>query len=135
MSHFTELHTTISSSRKNALKKALLAIGVPENRITISDTPMDMTNYYGQKHNRKCHVKVSGGLNYGKADLGFEFMPNGTAVLHGDNMGLANWQDRLMQQYSRAVIKEVASEQGFYLEEEKTDNKTGELVMVVNSQW
>lgn len=119
-------------TRESCIVKALMAIGYKEHQIEVSsDTKMELKGYSGGvDSSRKANIRIKGngwsGQNYVgglSTDLGFERMEDGTYVIHMDNAKFrGDWQRKLMQQYSKAIIQEVSEEQGFFLEEETEEN-------------
>ncbi len=141
MSHFVQTKMSLQASRKSALKKALVNMGFQQAHVELSDTPMELKNYYGNREGQ-ANIRIKGRgwgsenkLSRSSSDIGFEFKSNGEAVAHLDNMVFGeDWRNKLMVQYSREVIKEVAVEQGFFIDEEITNNN-GELVITMTSPW
>ena len=136
MSHFSTTTVKIQQSRTSAIRAALTSMGYTPNQIQIHDTPKSLTNYYG-KTQGDAHVIIKGsGRSSGQPDIGIKFLADGQASITLDSMVSGrDWEQRFVQQYSKAVIKEVAEEQNFVIEEETVDIKTGELVMIISSQY
>lgn len=132
MSHFTTASVKVKADRMSAVKTALIAMGYAESKIRTSVTPMPLTNYYG-KHQGDAHVIVKGA---GRAEIGIKFLADGQASITQDRMETGyKWEERFIQNYGKAVIKEVATEQQFAVVEESVDAKTGEMVIVCETQW
>lgn len=130
MSHYTRMATRIT--RKECLIKALKSMGFQEHMIESSETPLPLKGYSGDiRAGKQCHVRIKGsgwrGQNHvggASNDLGWERMEDGTYALHVSDYDRIHsrygtkWQKKLMQEYSREVIKEVVDEQSFFIHEE-----------------
>ena len=138
MSHYSTVTVKIQQARKSAIQKALVAMGYHSSSIKMYDTPHAMTDRYGRA-STDAHIIVegTGGYGYGRERIGIKFAADGQAVitLGGEDLRSRDWEQRFLQQYAKAVVREVAEEQNFVVEEETVDAKTGELQMVVTSQW
>jgi hypothetical protein len=137
LSHFVRVQAALSNSRLSAIKSALTALGCQAEKIEIDEKGgLELKDYYGHMSGTKCAIRVKGSRwsnqNYGgNTDIGIEFTKAGDAILHVDGMYHGkDWQTKLTREYSKAVLKEVASETGFYLESEGTVDDTDELVFV-----
>ncbi len=131
MSHFTTASVKVKADRMSAVKTALIAMGYANEKIRTSETPMPLTNYYG-KHQGDAHVIVKG---TGRAEIGIKFLADGQASITQDRMETGHkWEERFIQNYGKAVVKEVANEQQFAVIEESVDTN-GEMVIVCESQW
>jgi hypothetical protein len=122
MSHFSTIQTKIKD--KTALARALVHMGFKEQVIELFDSPVTLKNYSGSDSNFKAEIRIKG-AGWGnqnavggyKNDLGFERAADGTFVAHVDGHN-QQWRERLERQYSREVIKGIAREKGFFIEEE-----------------
>lgn len=133
MSHFSEVSIKIYSDRKTAITTALQAMGYKANQIEVSTSPQELRNYYGRFDGKKAHIRISPKAS--GPQIGIELKDNGDAVVHLDSMVAGrDWHNRFVQQYTRAIIKEVAFEHGYYIEEDKVDAK-GEMTVTVQSQY
>ena len=118
MSHYSRVSTKIV--RKSALIKALQNMGFKRNMIEDSETLMNLKGYAGDTRSQQAHVRIKGAgwgthSNYvggASNDLGFERMADGSFALHVSEYDRSKydtqWQQKLTQEYSREVIKEVA---------------------------
>lgn len=136
MSHYTKVKTKIT--RKSALVKALQNMGFKANAIEIHETPVPLRGYGGDTRKQVAHVRLKGAgwrgenvVGGASNDLGWEKLEDGSYGFHVSNYdrGKYNegWQKKLAQQYSKEVIKEVAEENGFYIESETTED--GEILI------
>jgi len=137
MSHYSTVTVKIQAARKNAIQKALVAMGYTASSIKMYDKPQLMTDRYGRQSSEANIIVQGRGYGYGSQNIGIKFAEDGQAVitLSGEDLNGRGWEQRFLQQYAKAVIKEVADEQNFAIEEETIDAKTGELQMVVVSQY
>ena len=141
MSHFTNVQS--SMTRESCIIKALIAMGFKQSVIEVSsDTKMQLKGYSGTIDNsRQANIRIKGngwsGQNHVgglSTDLGFERMQDGTYAIHMDNARFrGDWKQRLMQQYSKAVIQEVSEEQNFFIEEEIEED--GKILIQVTSPF
>jgi predicted phosphoribosyltransferase len=135
MSHFSTTTVKVQASRGVAIRNALIAMGYTNNQIQVHETAQPLKNYYGRNQG-EAHVIVRGTRSGGGPDIGIKFLADGQASITLDAMVAGrDWEQRFVQQYSKAVIKEVATEQNYAIEEESVDAKTGEMVIIVSSQW
>lgn len=130
MSHYSEVRTTIKRSKVQCLKRALCTLGFKEHMIEISlDTPLALRGYQGDTRTQQAHVRIKGAgwkdANYvGTAsnDLGFEFRDDGSCTFHVSDFDRTrynqSWQDKLLQEYAKEVVKDMAGRQQFTIEEE-----------------
>lgn len=135
MSHYTRVTTKIS--RKSCLVKALMALGFRENQIEVSDSPMALKTYSGGASGKQAQVRIKGaGWGYGNNhiggygnDMGFELQADGSYTLHVDEVGKYGgaWRERLMDQYAKATVEEIAEEQHYVIE--STEVEGDEIVM------
>lgn len=99
------------------------------------EAAIELKGYQGDTRKQKAHIRIKGsgwaGANYvGEAsnDLGFERMEDGSYAFHVSDYdqhryGKA-WQDKLMNQYAVEVVKEVAEESNYFIEEQHEENGT-----------
>lgn len=105
---------------------------------------VELKGYQGDTRKQKAHIRIKGsgwaGANYVGAasnDLGFERQEDGSYAFHVSDYdqhryGKA-WQDKLMNQYAKAVVQEVCEEQNYFIEEEKEAN--GEIFLKISSPF
>ena len=110
-----------------------------------SETLMNLKGYAGDTRSQQAHVRIKGAgwgthSNYvggASNDLGFERMADGSFALHVSEYDRSKydtqWQQKLTQEYSREVIKEVAIEHNFFINEET--EMDGEIYIEVNSPF
>ena len=130
MSHFSLIKTIIT--RKSALIKALCNMGFKTYMIEDSEELLSLKGYRGDTREQKAHIRIKGNgwgqtCNYvggASNDLGFEKMMNGSYAFHVSEYDLGKynktWQTKLLNEYSREVVKEIATEQNFFVAEEET---------------
>ena len=142
MSHYTLVKSQIR--RISPLIKALQKLGFQPHMIEYSENLLPLKGYQGDIRKQKANIRIKGsgwrGENYvGNAsnDLGFERLEDGTYAFHVsqyDQMKYnSNWQTKLMNQYSCAVIHEECLTHGFFIEE-KTE-EADEINMVLTSPF
>jgi hypothetical protein len=130
MSHLVRAKVKIQAKNKNCILSALKALGIKD--VQISDTnSIHMTDYYGKT--TRDLVAIRAGTR--SQTVGFELHPDGNVTLHGDSIYInQTWQNRFMQCYSTAVIKETAALNNFSVSEEVID-KNGEIYITLDSNW
>lgn len=142
MSHYSLVKTQITNL--DCLVKALINMGFKEEHIEISETALPLKGYQGDFRNQKGNIRIKGsgwkGQNYvggASNDLGWELQTDGSYAFHVSDYdrGKYNttWQNKLVQQYSKEVIKEVTAMKNFFIESETTEN--GEIVLKVRSPF
>ena len=131
MSHLVQARVNLQAGRQGAIVSALKAMSVSGIQVS-EQANLKINDYYGKQTNTGVNIKAKGGY---RSDIGFVFEKDGTATLHGDSMYITKaWQDKFIQQYSRAVIKEVAEENNYSIASEETE-VNGDIVLTINSQW
>jgi hypothetical protein len=143
LSHYTRVATKIV--RKSALIKALQNVGFQKHMIESSDSLMSLKGYAGDIRKQHAHIRIKG-AGWGSAqnyvgpasnDLGFEQMSDGSFALHVSEYDSAKygteWQHKLIREYSREVIKEVAHEHNFFINNEIEED--GEIYIEVTSPF
>lgn len=113
--------------------------------IEVSDQTMALKGYGGDYRKQKAHVRIKGSgwggsNNYvggASNDLGFEQLEDGSFAFHVSDYDKrrygGDWQKKLLQQYGREVIKEIATENNFFISNEHEEN--GEIFIEVHSQF
>jgi hypothetical protein len=106
-------------------------MGFKEHMIEVSNEKLQLKGYQGDlRANKFANIRIKGsgwsGQNYvggASNDLGWELMSDGTYAFHVSDYDVnkynKNWQDKLIKEYSRAVVHEVAEESNFFIEEEE----------------
>lgn len=131
MSHLVHATVQLQAGRKNAIVSALQAMKI--GNIEESETAdLCIKDYFGNQTGIKTNIRAKGGY---RSDIGFKFEKDGTATLHGDSMFITkSWQDKFIQQYSRAVIREVAAENHYSIASESTE-ANGDIVLTIETQF
>lgn len=131
MSHYTRVTTKIT--RKSCLIKALQKMGFKAHMIEEAEQAMSLRGYSGDTRKQQANIRIKGsgwrGSNYvggASNDLGWERLEDGSYAFHVSeyDQGKYNggWQKKLMQQYSKEAIQEVAEENNFYIESETLED-------------
>ena len=143
MSHYTVTRTKICN--EECLIKALQNMGFKSHMIEVSKTPLSLKGYTGDTREQTANVRIRGAgwgssENYvGSAsnDLGWELQSDGTYIMHVSeyDRGKYNesWQNKLMQQYSKEVIKDISAKNSLFIEEEIEEN--GEIFIQLSSPF
>ncbi len=139
MSHYSVARLHIS--RKSALLSALKAMGFASHMVEVSETLLPLRGYRGDTREQAAHVRIKGAgwaenyVGIASNDLGFELQPDGTYLMHVSEFDSrrygAAWQQRLMNQYAKATVEEVAVEQNWSVEEEVGEG--GEIRMLLRT--
>lgn len=143
MSHYTLCKTNITN--KDCLIKALTEVGFKEHMLEYSEEKMSLRGYSGDTRAQKANLRIKGagwkGANYvGSAsnDLGWELMEDGTYAFHVSEYDKHKyntiWQNKLMQQYSKAVVEQTAEEFGYY-QIDTGINEEGEIYLEVQAPF
>ena len=114
-------------------------MGYKKEHVEVFDKPITLKNYSGNNSNFKAEIRIKGAgwrnenhVGGYKNDLGFEKSQDGTFIMHVDGHD-KNWQTKLQQQYSREVIKEIAADKGFFIEEDSEVD--GEIFLRIQSPF
>jgi len=129
----------------SALSTALQYMGFKSHMIETSEELMELKGYAGDMRSQKAHVRIKGagwrGQNYvggASNDLGWERNEDGSLSFHVSDYDRTKhnsaWQDKLAQQYSRAVIEEQVTENGWELEQVE-ETEEGFLRLVINNPY
>ena len=127
MSAYTKVATKIK--RPSCLIKALQKLGFKAHMIEQSETLLPLKGYHGDFRAQKAHIRIKGSgwgsQNYvGSAsnDIGWERLEDGSYAFHVSEYDLhkynSTWQNKLVNYYAAEVVKEVAEENQFFVEEE-----------------
>jgi hypothetical protein len=133
-------------TKMSALKKALVNMGFKAQDLQDhGQEKVQLKGYQGDRRNQRANLVIKGS-GWGSAnrvgsasnDLGWEVMEDGSMQFHVSQNETghynANWQRRLMQQYTLEATKEVAEEQGLFLTEEMVDDQ-GEIHLTLTSPY
>lgn len=117
--------------------KALRTLGFTDKMIEVSDTPLTLKGYHGDDREQKANIRIKGSgwgsnQNYvggASNDLGFEKMSDGSWAFHVSDYDKSkydqSWTTKLLNQYGLEVVKEVATEQNFFVE--SVTNQSNEI--------
>lgn len=141
MSHFTRTAVSIKADRISALKKAFVKMGIAESKIE-TGTDLKLKDYYGHWADQNASLRIKGrgwgsenAQTRAATDIGVVFQANGDATIHMDEgVYPRDFVKDLMKQYTQEVLKETATETGFYLESEMKE-EDGTVCLVFNTPY
>jgi len=142
VSAYTRVATKIK--RPSCLIKALQKLGFKSHMIETFDTAMGLKGYHGDVRSQKAHIRIKGSgwgnQNYvGNAsnDLGWEKLEDGSFAFHVSDYDQSKydraWQNKLLNYYAAEVVREVAEENSFFIEEEEEIN--GEITLIATTLY
>ncbi len=150
MSHYSKIKTKISN--RDFLVKALNDLGFTKEMIKVSDIPMQLEGYQGDKRADTAEIVIPRRFVGGSSnDLGFKLQEDGTwgAIIsdfdkssgqshkNDRTAGMRgygeNWLNALTQRYNYQHIKQQVADNGYYITEEREEN--GEVFMEIQSSY
>lgn len=150
MSHYSKISTKITN--KSFLLKALQDLGFTEAQLKVSDTPVQLEGYQGDKRTDTAEIIIPRNFVGGSSnDIGFKLQEDGTwgAIISDfDKMSgqsaknertkgmhgySENWLNALTQRYNYQHIKQQVTDNNYYITSEKEEN--GEVLMEIQSSY
>jgi len=128
MSAYTKVATKIK--RPSCLIKALGKLGFKTYMIEESTELLPLKGYRGDTRTQRAHIRIKGSgwgskgyVGSASNDIGWEKLEDGSYAFHVSEYDLtkynAGWQNKLLNYYAAEVVKEVAEENQFFIEEEE----------------
>lgn len=143
MSHYSQIKCNIT--RKSCLIKALQSMGFKAHMIEDLKIAEPLKGYQGDVRQQKANIRIKGSgwrtVNYvggASNDLGWELQKDGTYSMHlsdyDKNKYNQTWQNKLLQEYAKEVVKEVAAEQHWFVSDQTTETN-GELYIKLETSF